>query len=199
MIQSSEDVEGINAMMSKLVEAKSLLHQIGELGGLQDHLLIGAVATKFWKSERNKIWTKCKGIDDILQRVDCLQKDATKVGFELSKLIDHGSHPSKPVKRYSVNNVETVSSSVSNCCFCHENSHLSRSCTNGIDPDQKVEIIRSMNLCLTCLNPGHYSRNCRQRNTIKCDECQGRHATVLHNVQFTNNKSNSALSQRRTS
>ncbi|XP_024877872.1 uncharacterized protein LOC112458464, partial [Temnothorax curvispinosus] len=43
-------------------------------------------------------------------------------------------------------------------------------------PD-KMKTIRDKRLCINCLNPGHYAKDCRSATCKKCDNC---HNTLLH-------------------
>ena len=48
----------------------------------------------------------------------------------------------------------------------------------ALSHDKMMEVIRSHNLCLNCLRPGHYTRKCTSLS--KCRKCQRPHHTLLH-------------------
>ena len=51
----------------------------------------------------------------------------------------------------------------------------------SLSRDRKLSVLRSNNLCLNCLGPGHFARNCRSSN--RCQKCQRLHHTLLHQSQ----------------
>lgn len=44
--------------------------------------------------------------------------------------------------------------------------------------DQKLSVLKAHNMCLNCLGPGHFVRNCQSNS--HCQRCQKPHHTLLH-------------------
>lgn len=52
---------------------------------------------------------------------------------------------------------------------------------------ERFKLVRERQLCVNCLNPGHYVKNCK---ALSCKKCQGKHNTMLHRETETSLQEN---------
>ena len=66
------------------------------------------------------------------------------------------------------------------CCLCKTEKHLIFACPQfkTLNHDRKMSTVKSNDLCINCLRPGHFVRQCR--STTRCRKCQKSHHTLLH-------------------
>ena len=66
------------------------------------------------------------------------------------------------------------------CVLCTNEKHPLYACVEfkSLPHENKVSTLRENNLCMNCLNPGHFVRNCKSIH--KCRKCQRPHHTLLH-------------------
>ena len=83
----------------------------------------------------------------------------------------------KPITSFTAN----VSDTTTSCVVCKSEKHPLYVCTRfkGLTHDKMLSTVRSNNLCLNCLRPGHMSKNCTSIH--RCRKCQKPHHTLLHN------------------
>ena len=67
-----------------------------------------------------------------------------------------------------------------NCSLCKTQKHPLYACPQFklLPHDKMLSIVRSSNVCLNCLKPGHFSKSCGSNN--RCRKCQKPHHTLLH-------------------
>ena len=67
------------------------------------------------------------------------------------------------------------------CVVCKTEKHALFTCPDfkSMSQDKMMSTLRSNWLCLNCLRPGHFFRQCPSSN--RCRKCQGRHHTLIHN------------------
>ena len=53
--------------------------------------------------------------------------------------------------------------------------------------ENRLARVRKHNLCLNCLRQGHYASQCK--STRRCEECNGKHHTLLHHGSKVETKS----------
>ena len=65
------------------------------------------------------------------------------------------------------------------CVACKTEKHALFTCPDfkSMSQDKMISTLQSNELCLNCLRPGHFSRQCPSSNR----KCQGRHHTLIHN------------------
>ena len=87
------------------------------------------------------------------------------------------SQPNKPIASFAV----STSESVAGCILCKPEKHPLYACPRFkvLPRDKMVSIIRDNELCMNCLKPGHFSRQCGSNN--RCRKCQKPHHTLIHN------------------
>ncbi|XP_062541989.1 uncharacterized protein LOC134209987 [Armigeres subalbatus] len=87
-----------------------------------------------------------------------------------------------PMKSFAV--AAPVANSDAKCEICDAN-HPNFKCDRFVSltvPQRRVKV-RELNLCFNCLRKGHLSSKCP--STKSCQECQGRHNTLLHEPKTT--------------
>ena len=67
-----------------------------------------------------------------------------------------------------------------NCVICNTSKHPLYACPKfkAMTHESKFSILKSHKLCLNCLRPGHFVKQCRSVN--RCQRCQKPHHTLLH-------------------
>ena len=82
----------------------------------------------------------------------------------------------KPVASFTA----SASDSQSNCLICKPEKHPLYACPRFklMSHEQKIEVLKSNNLCMNCLRPGHFVKNCKSLH--HCKVCQKSHHTLLH-------------------
>ena len=82
----------------------------------------------------------------------------------------------KPVTSFTA----SATDAVTNCYLCKTQKHplYIYPQFKSLPHERMLATVRSNNLCLNCLRPGHFSKNCRSNN--RCRRCQKPHHTLLH-------------------
>jgi hypothetical protein len=80
-------------------------------------------------------------------------------------------------------------SSQGNCKVCNVSSHPLFKCSkfHGLTTQDRIESVKRSNVCFNCLTEGHSASHCSSSKS--CRSCGGKHHTLLHRQQFTDNKS----------
>ncbi|XP_077974458.1 uncharacterized protein LOC144430402 [Styela clava] len=92
------------------------------------------------------------------------------------------SNPVKGLKPYrSTFAISVVDRPVRKCVKCNKD-HFLNQCVKfrELSYEDKIEFVRNRNLCFSCLEPGHWSKDCKQTKPCKVEGCKRRHTTVLH-------------------
>uniref|UniRef100_A0A8D8QBF3 Peptidase aspartic putative domain-containing protein n=1 Tax=Cacopsylla melanoneura TaxID=428564 RepID=A0A8D8QBF3_9HEMI len=64
------------------------------------------------------------------------------------------------------------------CLFCTGN-HNPQDCNKSMTLSQKLDIVRNKQVCFACLKYGHRVSRCRLKAKLSCQNCKGKHHTVL--------------------
>ena len=66
------------------------------------------------------------------------------------------------------------------CVACKKGKHPLYRCSKFkvLPHDQMLSVLRANSLCLNCLRPGHFMKECASANC--CQKCQKPHHTLLH-------------------
>ena len=86
-----------------------------------------------------------------------------------------------PTSRKTVaSHVTSSESSSSHCLVCKTEKHPIYHCQKFKDMlhNEKLSLVRGSNLCINCLKPGHFSRECKSSH--RCRDCQKPHHSLLH-------------------
>ncbi|KYN24375.1 hypothetical protein ALC57_04022 [Trachymyrmex cornetzi] len=90
------------------------------------------------------------------------------------------SNNKKTSKLNRIDHSKTKSLLIKNqtCAFCKETHHVSQ-CPKFLEftPQRRLECLRSTKLCLNCLKPGHFIKECKSST---CKRCSGKHNTLIH-------------------
>lgn len=84
----------------------------------------------------------------------------------------------KPTKH--VTSFATGMSDPASCVVCKTERHPLYCCPRfkGLAHDRMVSFLKENSICLNCLRPGHFVRQCK--SPYKCKKCQRPHHTLLH-------------------
>ena len=84
--------------------------------------------------------------------------------------------PNKPIASFAANASDTSP----NCVLCKTDRHPLYACPRfkPLPHDQKINIVRSKGICMNCLRPGHFVKQCKSLH--HCKTCQKPHHTLLH-------------------
>ena len=92
------------------------------------------------------------------------------------------SHPAKnvatttnPVTAFTSTTEPTVE-----CVICKNEKHPLYACPRfkSLSHDQMVSTLKTHNLCMNCLRPGHFVKRCKSSH--RCKKCQRSHHSLLH-------------------
>ncbi|XP_037049621.1 uncharacterized protein LOC119083915 [Bradysia coprophila] len=85
------------------------------------------------------------------------------------------------------------------CIFCGGKSHFSRKCWKGAKMSlaEKQKTCKEGKVCFSCLNRGHITPNCPNKDRLKCETCEGQHCHMMcpDNTRKVTEKTNVGLSQ----
>ncbi len=114
--------------------------------------------------------------NDLLDFLDLRAQASETSSSELKKR--HSSRQANPrsATSFAANAQETPA----NCSLCKTQKHPLYACPlfKVLPHDKMLATVRSTNVCLNCLKPGHISKNCTSSN--RCRKCQRPHHTLLH-------------------
>lgn len=77
----------------------------------------------------------------------------------------------------------TFSSAVVSCPCCEANHRLA-DCKKfkGLNPDQRIAVVKEKRVCYRCLDPSHLSKACTRSKRCGEGGCSGAHHPLLHNA-----------------
>uniref|UniRef100_A0A8D8QK15 Uncharacterized protein n=1 Tax=Cacopsylla melanoneura TaxID=428564 RepID=A0A8D8QK15_9HEMI len=100
------------------------------------------------------------------------------------------THSKEVFKKSSQNNVQVkprfphksiaLVSSKNLCSVCKQDSHALYKCSvfMGLDPSQRVEVVKANRMCFNCLSNTHQAVACPVKTG--CKKCGYKHNTMLH-------------------
>ena len=73
-----------------------------------------------------------------------------------------------------------TSTTITNCVLCKNDKHPLYVCPKfkSLSHDQMVATLKEHSVCMNCLRPGHYMKQCKSLH--HCHKCQKPHHTLLH-------------------
>ena len=104
------------------------------------------------------------------------------------------SSKKSPTSRSVVSHAASASDSTPPCCLCTDQKHPLYACPKFklMSHEQRTETLKTNNLCLNCLRPGHFVKDCKSVN--RCKTCQRSHHSLLHIDNGTKPRSPSSSS-----
>ncbi|XP_064475785.1 uncharacterized protein LOC135389682 [Ornithodoros turicata] len=69
------------------------------------------------------------------------------------------------------------------CALCRTADHRIAACSASLTPEEKRRRLASEHRCFRCARRNHIARRCRSAGSLKCGKCQGKHLTVLCDIQ----------------
>ena len=85
-------------------------------------------------------------------------------------------HHTKPIVTFAVNAMDPSPT----CLLCKTDKHPLYACAKfkSLSHERKLSTLRDNHLCMNCLKPGHFVRECKSLH--RCRKCQKPHHTLLH-------------------
>ncbi|XP_077393414.1 uncharacterized protein LOC144030741 [Festucalex cinctus] len=79
------------------------------------------------------------------------------------------------------------------CMLCQDTMHQLHACPKFTEMSllERRNYIKEKRLCYGCLKSGHAAKECRHRHF--CDNCKGKHPTVLHDYNYDKERSSSEM------
>ena len=73
-----------------------------------------------------------------------------------------------------------LKSILTQCVLCGNECHHLYVCPRfrSMSHDNRISTVKRLNLCMNCLNTGHFIKNCN--SSLKCKKCQQSHHTMIH-------------------
>ena len=92
---------------------------------------------------------------------------------------------SKQITSFTANTADPPNTP-SLCPLCKTQRHHLFMCASfkALDHDQKMSTLKLHDLCINCLRPGHFVKQCNSSN--RCRTCQKPHHTLMHIVRVGN-------------
>ena len=117
--------------------------------------------------------------NDVLEFIN-LRAQASESLNTPSRGHPSSSNKRQPLSYKPVTSFAASAESTSSCIICKPEKHPLYACPRFklMPHDQKMEILRSNNVCMNCLIPGHFLKNCKSLH--RCRTCQKPHHTLLH-------------------
>ena len=114
--------------------------------------------------------------DDLLEFLNLRAQASETCSNEPKK--SHFSKKTNPRSAHSF--AANAQEATPDCFLCKTLKHPFYTCPQfkSLPHDKMLSTVRSSNVCLNCLKPGHFSKNCGSNN--RCRECQKPHHTLLH-------------------
>ncbi len=122
--------------------------------------------------------------DDLLKFLDLCAQASETCSSEPRR---HHHQIRKPFPKSAASFVaNSQSPDAPNCSICKTQKHPLYACPQFklLPHDKMLSTVRSSNVCLNCLKPGHFSKNCGSNN--RCKKCQKPHHTLLHRESAEN-------------
>nr|XP_039252511.1 uncharacterized protein LOC120329794 [Styela clava] len=90
----------------------------------------------------------------------------------------------KPMKQHNSYFTTTVSAADKPIpkCFKCSGTHFLNQCQEfrNMKHADRERLVRDLKLCFSCLQKGHWSRQCRRENPCRVPNCKRKHTTLLH-------------------
>ena len=120
---------------------------------------------------------------------NCISESVRKAASSEAR---RGFNASKPVTAIAAS---TTPATAEPCVVCKTGTHPLFACGKfkSLSHDGMVAAIKSNNLCLNCLRPGHFVKQCKSLH--RCRNCQRPHHSLLH-LDARNESTNAVILHR---
>ncbi|KAJ8983233.1 hypothetical protein NQ317_005322 [Molorchus minor] len=142
-----------------------------------DTLVIYLISTKLDTSTARR-WEEYKSDKNIPNLQDF--KTFLKARADLLETLEQRNAPKGNLKHSGGGSTTTrgLFSGQMKCVVCNK-GHLIYNCEDfsNLCINERIEKAQNLKLCLNCLKPGHFAKNCR---LSACRKCKAKHNTLLH-------------------
>ncbi len=196
----AEDGLGLQRFSILLTSCSNTLKEIGYLSKLENPDGMRKIIDRLPFSLKAK-WREV--VDGIMQRErrDATVKDISDFIEARARVANHPifgkissdgrrNESSNPRKQpFSVKNYATFGEQIPpttfsknvKCPSCDKNHWLSQCDTfKRMKVDDRYKFVRAKGLCVNCLVPGHFVRDCPKKSFCRVDSCADKHSTFLH-------------------
>jgi hypothetical protein len=203
----AEDGPGLQKFSTLLTSCKNTLQEIGYINKLENPDNMRKIVERLPFGMKAK-WRET--VDSILQREerDVNLKDIAQFIETRARVANHpifgkitsdtrrGDTPSNKGKQhqnvgrnYAIEGKEerpfsagssTKRNSIScpSCCGTHWLSQCDK--FKGMSVDERYKFVRSKKLCINCLTPNHFVKDCPKKSFCRIQDCPAKHSTFLH-------------------
>ena len=144
-----------------------------------------------WRREVHDIMNRQKRIVKFQDLVSFIEEEVSIItnpvyGKQTFEVRDKDYIRSKGVRTSKVSKVSAEIVGVggmSLTCWACGGNHILDKCSelSSREHDEKIRVLRDLNVCFGCLRKGHRASNCV--NKKKCEKCEKWHPTILHRAQ----------------
>ena len=144
-------------------------------------------STMFEWQKHSQEQTDVPHYQDLLEFINLRAQASETLPSEQNRRFSRGDHNptkkgmgimvSKHVTSYSVATSDKASN---HCVICKTEKHPLYSCIKfrALPQTSKMSILKSNDLCMNCLKPGHFVKQCK--SVYRCKVCQRPHHSLLH-------------------
>ncbi len=196
----AEDGLGLQRFSILLTSCSNTLKDIGYLSKLENPNGMRKIIDRLPFSLKAK-WREV--VDGMMQRErrDATVKDISDFIEARARVANHpifgkisrdgrrNESPNPRKQPFSVKNYATFGEQIPpttfnknvKCPSCDKNHWLSQCDTfKRMKVDDRYKFVRAKGLCVNCLVPGHFVRDCPKKSFCRVDSCADKHSTFLH-------------------
>lgn len=198
----TEDVAALQDLYSFLLKCNNYLEDSSPFNQINNPQEIHGIVMKLpyklregWRRRTFHMHEESRAVQ-FCHLVEFVGREVNVLKQPLYGTIVSPDNSTKPKERNKKSFITTASErKPSYCECCTKPNHDISQCMffKSKNYKEKVQFVKEAGLCFGCLSRGHTSKFCQERQV--CEECDGRHPTIMHNNSFRNTQ-DSAASQR---